>query len=112
VGETAKKTLFAAVLAWLLTRALRRLVGVALLAAVAAGGLTIAARHGVNIDRVRGVMRCETHAIARAAKQLHDGARGSSPSSSRRTRRALRGLGRCPLAPPSTARHHERGASR
>jgi hypothetical protein len=114
VGETAKKTLVAAVPAWLLTRALRRLVGFALIAAVAGGGLTIADRRGVDadIDRVRGVVRCEMRAITRAAKQLRDGAKGSSPNSRRRTRRAVRGLGQCHLTPASTGRHRGGGGSR
>jgi len=91
---TAKKTLRAAVAAWLLTRALGCLAGVALLAAMLAAGATIAGRHGVDGDGVRRVVKCETRAITRVAKQLRDAGSSSSPSAGRQLR-ALRGLGEC-----------------
>lgn len=80
MGASAKKTLLAALAAWLLTRALRRVVGVALLAAILAAAATIAGRHGVDSDGVRRVMKCETRAITGFAKQLRDAGASSSPS--------------------------------
>jgi hypothetical protein len=108
VGETAKKTLLAALVAWVLARKLRRLVGVALLAAILTAGITIAGRHGIDIGGVRRVVQCETRAIARVAKQLHDSGSSSSPSAARRQRRALRRLGDCAAHGPSRAPRHDR----
>ena len=108
MGATAHKTLLAAVAAWLLTRALRRLVGVALLAAVLAAGATIAGRHGIDSDGVRRVVKCETGAITRVAKQLRDAGSSSSPSAGRRQLRALRRLGECDRQRPSAATRHDR----
>ena len=107
MGATAKKTLRAAVAAWLLTRALGCLVGVALLAAIAAGA-TIAGRHGIDSDGVRRVVKCETGAITRVAKQLRDAGSSSSPSAGRRQLRALRRLGKCDRQRPSAATRHDR----
>ena len=107
---TAKNTLLAAIVAWLLTRALRRILGVAMLAAIAAAALTVANPGGVDVDRVRGAIGCDTRAIARAAKQLRDSASSSSPSSHRRMRRAVRELGQCHRQPASSARRSDRGA--
>jgi hypothetical protein len=108
VGETAKKTLVAALLAWLLARVLRRLIAVALLAALLGGGAAVAAR-GVDVGGVRRVVRCETRAIASVAKQLRDARSSSSQGVGRREPRALGRLGRCQLQRPSGgARHDDR----
>jgi hypothetical protein len=98
VGETAKKTLVGALVAWLLTRALRRLVAIALLAGLLGGGLAIAERHGVDVGGVGRVIGCERRAVVRAAKQLRSAALTSaSPIGARRQLHALRRLGHCPL---------------
>lgn len=99
MGGIAKKTLLAAIVAWLLTRALRRVLGLMLLATLLAGALTIAERHGDGVDDARRVVRCETRAVARAVEQLRHAALSSSPSSSARP---LRGHRRCQLASTST----------
>lgn len=102
MGETAKKTLVAALLAWLLARVLRRLIGVALLAALLGGGAAVAER-GVDVGGVRRVVHCETRAIARVAKQLRDARSSGSQGVGRRELRALRRLGRCrPQPAPAT----------
>jgi len=111
VGATAKKTLLVAVAAWLVTRALRRVVGVAMLAAIAAGALTVANRHGVDVNRVRGIIGCDTRAIARVAQQLGDSASSSSPGSERRMRRAVRELGHCQRQGASSTRRSDRRAA-
>lgn len=107
--DIAKKTLLAAIVAWFVTRALRRVLGLVLLATVLAGALTIAERHGVDVDDARRVVRCQTRAIARAVEHLRHAASSSSPSS---TARPLRGHGRCHLASTSTASRRDRGARR
>jgi hypothetical protein len=106
VGETTTKTLVPAVLAWLLARVLRRVIGAALLA----GGLAFVDRRGVDVGDVGRVLRCETHAITRAAKQLRDIASSSAPSSTQRQRRALRRLAACrpETAPAKHARERQR----
>jgi len=108
MGATAKKTRLAAVAAWLLTRALRRLLGVALLAAVLAAGATIAGRHGADSDGVRRVVKCETCAITRFAKHLRDAGSSSSPSAGRRQLRALRRPGECDRQMRPAAARHDR----
>jgi hypothetical protein len=95
VGETAKKTVLAALLVWLLTRVLQRLVGVALIAAVLAGALTVASGHGVDAGRAGRVVQCEARAIARAAKQLRNASSNDSPAAAQRQLQTLRRVGRC-----------------
>jgi hypothetical protein len=107
VGDSAKKTLLAVIAAWLLARLLRRLVGVALLAAVVAAGVMIAGRHGVDVGTVRRVVQCQTRAIARGAKQLR--ASSSSSQSARPGQlRALRRLRDCDLHRRAGAPRHDR----
>lgn len=105
--DVAKKTLLAAVVAWLLTRALRRVLGLMLVATVLAGALTIAERHRVDVDDARRVVRCQTRAIVRAVADLRHAASSSSPSS---TARPPHGYGRCQLASMPTARRRDGGA--
>ena len=107
--DVAKKTLLAAIVAWLVTRAVRRVLGLVGLATVLAGALTIAERHGVDVDDARRVVRCETRAIARAVAHLRHAGLSSSPSS---TARPLHGHGRCHLASMPTARRRDRAARR
>jgi hypothetical protein len=103
VGETAKKTLAAALLAWLVARVLRRLLGVALLAVAAAGGLAVAERDGVDAGGDGRAVRCETRAIVRAAQQLRDSASSSSPTVIERRQRAPQHLGDCHVQPQRRA---------
>jgi len=95
VGETTKKTLVAVFVTWLLTRALRHLIGVAMIAAVLETGLVAADRHGLAVSGVRRVVRCETRAVRDVAKQLGPSSSSSSPDAGRRQVRALRGVGEC-----------------
>ena len=91
VRAIAKQTIVAAVLAWLAARVLRRVVGVALFAALIAGAAGLAQRHGVP---VRGAGRCEVSALVDVVRQLPDAiARGTS--STQRALPALRRLTRC-----------------
>jgi hypothetical protein len=79
LGSVAKQTLVAAVLAWLATRVLRRLVGVALLAALITGAGVLAERRGMQVRGVDRVSRCEVSALVEVARQLPDAiSRGSS----------------------------------
>ena len=87
MGATAKKTLRAAVLA---------------------AGVTIAGRHGVDTDGVGRVVKCETRAITRVAKQLRDAGSSSSPGAGRRQLRALRRLGECDRQRRSAPARHDR----
>jgi hypothetical protein len=93
--SVAKQTILAAVLGWLATRVLRRVVGIALLVALIAGAAGIAGRH--DLEDVRGVgrvTRCDLAALLSVARQLPDAvSRGSS--SADRTRPALRRPARC-----------------
>ena len=98
---TAKRTLVAAALAWLAARVLRRLIAVALLAALLGAGVVIADRHGIDISGVRRVVHCETRAVRGLAKQLRDARSESSPSAGRRPLRAPRRLGQCAVKQPS-----------
>ena len=103
MGESAKKTVVAALLSWLLARVLRRLVSVAVLAALLAGGLAVAERRGVDVGGVGRALRCDTRAIVRAAQQLSDGASSSSQTAMKRRQHALRHLGDCRLQPQRRA---------
>jgi hypothetical protein len=105
VGESAKKTLLAALLAWLLARVLRRLIAVALLATALLAGALAIAKPQVDLSGVARIMRCETHAIVRTAKQLRDGAStsGSQPAGQRQLH-ALRRLGHCHPRSPAHRR--------
>ena len=110
---TVAQALLVMLVAWLLFRGLRRLAGVALLAALLAGAVAIADRHGVAIDDVRRVARCETRAIKHAAGALWSAASSSSSSGSSSTARrpldAVRAIGRCDLQPaPPTPRRTTR----
>jgi len=105
VGELANKTLLATLLAWLLTRALRRLAGVAVLI----GAVTIAGRHGIDAGRGGRVVQCEARALGRAAEQLRDDRAGDSLTAAERRLRALRGIVRCD---PHPAQQTPRGTSR
>ena len=91
MGATAKQTILAAILAWLAARVLRRVVGVALLAALIAGAGRLAQRHSVL---VRGAGRCEVSALVDVVGQLPDaisrGFSGTHPALP-----ALRRLTRC-----------------
>jgi hypothetical protein len=87
VGESAKKTLVAALLAWLLARVLGRLIAVAILAALLAGGLALAQHRGVDVGAVGRIMHCQTRAIV---KQLRDTPSRSSPTAIARPQRASR----------------------
>ena len=91
VRADAKQTIVAAVLAWLAARVLRRVVGVALLAALIAGAAGLAERHGVH---VRGAYRCVVSALVETVRQLPDALSQSSSSSDRRLP-TLRRLARC-----------------
>jgi hypothetical protein len=89
--SVAKQTILAAVLAWLAARVLRRVVGVALLAALIAGAADLAQLHGVP---VRGAGRCEVSALVDVVGQLPDAiSRGTS--STHPALPALRRLTRC-----------------
>ncbi len=90
-----KKTLVAVFVTWLLTRALRRLIGVAMIAAVLTTGLIVADRHGLDVSGVRRVVRCETRAVHDIAKQLGPSSSSSSPDAGRRQLRALHCVGEC-----------------
>jgi len=90
-----KKTLAAALLASLFSRALRRLIGVGLLAALAGAAVAIGGHHDVGAGDVRRMVRCETGAVARAVKQLRDANSSTGPVGGRRELRALRSPGRC-----------------
>jgi hypothetical protein len=105
VKATMLETVLALLAAGLAYRGLRRLAGVALLAALLTGGVAIADRHGVDVDDLRRVVLCETQAIARAATRLHDPASSSSRHDSARTRGALLRVGGChPQSAAATAR--------
>jgi hypothetical protein len=88
---TAKKTIVAAVLVWLATRVLRRVVGVALLAVLIAGAAGLAQRHGVHVG---GAGRCEVSALVDVVRQLPDAIARNS-SSTHPTLPVLRRLTRC-----------------
>jgi hypothetical protein len=103
VGETAKKTLATALLAWLVARVLRRLLGIALLAVLLAGGRAVAERDGVDAGGHGRAVRCETRAIVRAPQQLRDSASSSSPTVIERRQRPLRRLGDCHVQPQRRA---------
>ena len=110
---TTKKTLAAVLLTWLVTRALRRLIGVAIIGAVLTTGLVVAGRHGLDVSGVGRVVHCETRALGDVAKQMRRSSSSSSPSSGRRELRALRRVGACARRPaPRTARHNADRASR
>ena len=107
--STIAQTLLALLGAWLVFRGLRRLAGVALMAALLAGAVAIADRHGVAIDDVRRVARCETRAIKHAAGELWSAASSSSSSTAQRPLDAVRAIGRCDLQPaPQTPRRTSR----
>jgi len=112
VRRTANRTLVAAVIAWLAARVLRRLIAVALLAALLGAGVVIADRRGVDVGGVRRVVHCETRAVRGLAKQLRDARSESSPSAGRRPLRAPRRLGQCAVKQPSapTRPRADRGA--
>lgn len=113
MGETTKKTLIAVLLTWLLTRALRRLIGVAMIAGVLTTGFVVAGRHGLDVSGVRRVVRCETRAVGDVAKEVGRSRSSSSPSSGRRQLRALRRVGACAHSPvPGTAHRDADRASR
>lgn len=106
---TIIQTLLALLGAWLVFRGLRGLAGVALMAALLVGAVAIADRHGVAVDDVGRVARCETRAIKHAARELWSAASSSSSSTAARPLDALRAIGRCDLQPaPQTPRRPSR----
>ncbi len=111
--KTTKRTLIAVLLTWLVTRALRRLIGVAMIGAVLTTGLVVAGRHGLDVSGVGRVVHCETRALGDIAKQARRSSSSSSPSSGRRQLRALRRVGACAHKPvPKTAGRDGDRASR
>ena len=107
MGETTKKTLIAVFVTWLVTRALRRLIGVAMITAVLTTGLVVAGRHGLDVSGVRRVVHCETRALGDVAKQMRRSSSSSSPSSGQRQLRALRGVGACAHRPVPRTAHRD-----
>ena len=113
MGETTKKRLIAVFVTWLLTRALRRLIAVAMIAAVLATGLVVADRHGLDVSGVRRVVHCETRALRDVAKQLSSATSSSTPDADRRQLRALRRVSACVHEPaPGRSRRDADRASR
>jgi hypothetical protein len=106
---TVAEALLALLAAWLVFRGLRRLAGVALIAALLAGAVAIADRHGVALDDARRVARCETRAINHAAGALWSAASSSSSPTAARPLDGVRAIGRCDLQPaPQTPRRTSR----
>jgi len=85
VGSVVKTTLIALALAWLARCLLRRVRGLAVIAAILVGASSIAGEHGVDVVGVRRSVACGVTALQRAAKQLPDVAAPSVTAAKPRT---------------------------
>jgi len=63
VRSLAQKTVIAAALVWLARRVLRRVTGLAVIAAVLIAGASFAGEHGVDVDAVRQTVSCDIAAL-------------------------------------------------
>ena len=97
MGETITKTLGVVVVTWLLTRALRRLIGVGLLAAIAAAAIGLGGHHHANVDdvRTRRALRTTRRRPRPQAAKRHE----LEQHADRKPARAARRVRPCALAP-------------
>lgn len=98
-----QKTVIAAALVWLARRVLRRVTGLAVIAAVVVGAASLAGEHGVDVDAVRQTVSCDIAALMGAAAP--PGAPSSDVAESRPGERAA---GSGPSLPERLAACHDR----